>query len=83
MPMQSCEAINNADALLRMGAETNGGDGKFESTANKVGCYCFGQNCYGNDDGIGCWWCVVLARRKDNLPSVEVEPGVCQFDCHI
>ena len=25
----------------------------------------------------------MLARRKDNLPSVEVEPGVCQFDCHI
>jgi len=83
MPMQSCEAINNADALLRVGAETNGGDGKFEAMANKVGCYCFGQNCYGNDDGIGCWWCVVLARRKDDLPSVEVEPGVCQFNCHI
>jgi hypothetical protein len=83
MPMQLCEAINAADALLRVGAETNGGDGKFEVTANKVGCYCFGQNCYGDDDGIGCWWCVVLARRKDDLPSVEVEKGVCQFDCHI
>jgi len=81
MPMQSCEAINAADALLRVGAETNGGNGKFEATANKVGCYCFGQNCYGDDDGIGCWWCVVLARRKDDLPSIEVELGVCQFDC--
>ena len=30
-------------------------DGKFKATANKVGCYCFGQICYGNDDGIGCW----------------------------
>jgi hypothetical protein len=24
-----------------------------------------------------------MARRKDNLPSVEVGPGVCQFDCPI
>ena len=82
MPMQSCEAINAANALLRVGAETNGGNGKFEATANKVGCYCFGQNCYGDDDGTGCWWCMVLARRKDDLPSIEVELGVCQFDCH-
>ncbi len=44
MLMQFCGAINAADALLCMGAETNGGDGKFEVTANKVGCYCFGQN---------------------------------------
>ncbi len=83
MPMQSREAINAADALLREEAEANGGDGKFEAAANKVGCYCYGQNCYGDDDGIGCWWCVELARRKDDLPSVEVEPGVCQFDCPI
>jgi hypothetical protein len=26
---------------------------------------------------------VEMARRKDDLPSVEVEPGVCQFDCPI
>ncbi len=83
MPMQSCKAINAADALLCKEAKANGGDGKLEAVVNKVGCYCFGQNCYGDDDGIGCWWCVDMARRKDDLPSVEVKPGVCQFDCPI
>ncbi len=42
MPMQSREAINAANALLREEAEANGGDGKFETAANKVGCYCYG-----------------------------------------
>jgi hypothetical protein len=79
MLMQLRKAINAADALLREEAEANSGDGKFEAAVNKVGCYCFGQNCYGNDDGIGCWWCVEMVRRKDNLPAVEV----CQFDCPI
>jgi hypothetical protein len=79
MSMQSCKAINAADALLHEGLESNGGDDKFEATANKVGCYCYGQNCYSNDNGIGCWW----SRRKDNLPSIEVEPGVCLFHCPI
>jgi hypothetical protein len=77
------KAINAADALLHKEAKANDNIGKFEAATNKVGCYCFGQNCYGNDDGIECWWCVEIARRKDDLPSVEVEPGVCQFDCPI
>jgi hypothetical protein len=65
MPMQLHEAINAADALLCEEAEANGGDGKFEAGVNKVGCYCYGQNCYGDDGDIGCRWCVEMTRRKD------------------
>ena len=79
MSMQSCKAINNADALLMVAM------GNLKRRPTRLAATVLGrtQNCYGNDDGIGCWWCVVLARRKDDLPFVEVEPGVCQFDCHI
>ncbi len=43
MPMQSREAINAADALLREEAEANGGDGKFEAAANKVAATVMGR----------------------------------------
>ena len=54
MPMQSRENVNAADAWLREEAKANDGDGKFEATATKVGCYCYGQNCFGDEYGIGC-----------------------------
>ena len=40
----------------------------------KVGCYCYSQNCFGDEAGIGCW-CVELAMEKGD-PVKEVEPRV-------
>jgi hypothetical protein len=48
----------------------------------KVGCYCFGQSCFGNKSGIGCWRCVELAREKGDDPP-EVEPSLCWFKCEV
>ena len=61
----------------------NGGNGIFEATTTKVGCYCYVQNCHGDEDGIGCWNCVDLAMKKGDFPTDDVEPGVCRFDCDI
>jgi hypothetical protein len=83
MPLQSREEIIAGDERLRTAAEADDGDGVFQPTETKVGCYCFGQNCYGDKDGIGCWWCVELAMEKCNAPSDEVEPGVCRFNCNV
>jgi hypothetical protein len=85
MPMQSREGVIAADARLREAAEANGGDGKFEATETKVGCYCWGQNCFGDKYGIGCWNCVNLARMKEGgeLSADAVETGVCHFDCDV
>ena len=83
MPMQSREDINAANARLREDAEANDGDGKFEGMATKVGCYCYGQNCFGDEYGIGCWHCVDLAMTIGEVPAVEVDPGLCRFDCDI
>ena len=84
MPMQSREDVHAADARLREAAEANGGDGKFEATETKVGCYCWGQNCFGDRDGIGCWKCVDLAmEEKGELSADVVEPGVCRFNCNV
>ncbi len=54
----------------------------FEPLEMKVGCYCYSQNCFGDESGIGCWWCVELACEKGN-PITDVEPGVCRFSCSI
>ncbi len=62
--------------------EANNGDGKFEAATTKVDCYCFEQNCFGNEEGIGCWRCVELAREKGDDPP-EVEPGLCRFKCEV
>ena len=83
MPMQDCEGVNAADSWLRKAAEANGGDGKFKPTETKVGCYCWGQNCFGDRDGIGCWKCVDLEMGGGELSADAVEPGVCRFDCDI
>ncbi len=83
MPMQSREDVNAANSRLREAAEANGGDGKFEAAEMKVGCYCWGQNCFGDRDGIGCWKCVDLAMEKGELSADAVEPGVCRFDCDV
>jgi hypothetical protein len=83
MPMQSHEGVNAADAQLREAAEANGGNGKFEATETKVGCYCWGQNCFGDRDGIGCWKCVDLVMKEGELLTDVVEPGVCRFDCDV
>ena len=64
MPLQSREDVNAANSLLREKAEANGGDGIFEATTTKVGCYCYVQNCHGDEDGIGCWNCVDLSRQQ-------------------
>ena len=54
----------------------------FEPVEMKVGCYCYSKNCFGDEAGIGCWWCVELAMEKGD-PVEEVEPGVCHFGCAI
>ena len=62
---------------LRATAEDNGGNGKFNTMENKVGYYCYRQNCYGDKHSIGwCWMCVELAMRG-GVPSSDagVEPG--------
>jgi hypothetical protein len=47
MPLQSWEEIIVADEGLRTAAEANSGDGVFQPTEIKVGCYCYNQNCFG------------------------------------
>ena len=81
MPMQNCEGVNAANAWLCQAAMANGGDGKFEATERKVGCYCWGQNCFGDRDGIGYWNCINLTMEECELLYNEVEPGVCHFQC--
>ena len=83
MPMQNREGVHAADSRLREAAEANGGNGKFEATEMKVGCYCWGQNCFGDRDGIGCWKCVDLATEEGELSADVAKPGVCRFDCDI
>jgi hypothetical protein len=82
MPLQSRESINSGDDHLRRAAEANIGDSVFQPVEMKVGCYCYSQNCFGDEAGIGCWWCVELAMEKGD-PVEEVEPGVCRFGCAI
>ncbi len=83
MPMQSRGDINAADAWLRVAAKANSSDGKFEATETKVGCYCYGQNCFGDKDGIGCWKCIDLAMKEGEFLADAVETGVCHFDCNV
>ena len=71
------------DAWLREDAKANNSDVKYEGMATKVGCYCYGQNCFGNEYDIGCWYCVDLAMKNGELPAKEVDNGVCCFDCNI
>ena len=54
----------------------------FEPLETKVGCYCYSQNCFGDESGIGRWRCVELAMEKDD-PIDKVEPGVCRYGCSI
>jgi hypothetical protein len=81
--MQSRKGVNAADAQLREAAEANGGDGKFEATETKVGCYCWGQKCFGDKYGIGRWNCVNLAMKEGEFSADVVETGVCCFNCNI
>jgi hypothetical protein len=85
MPMQSPAEVNAANAWLRAAAEANCGDGKFKGAVDKSGCYCFCQNCFGDENGIGCWHCFELASttKSDDAPSGEMEPGICWFDCDV
>ncbi len=83
MPLQSQDLIISGDERLCRAAEADGGDGRFEPLETKVGCYCFNQNCFGYESGIGCWWCVELATEKEGDVPDEIEPGVCRFDCSI
>ena len=52
-------------------------------TETKVGCYCWGQNCFGDRDCIGCWKCVDLVMEEGELLADAAEPGVCRFDCDV
>ena len=54
MPLRLPDEINANDACLHATAVANGGNGKFNATENKVGCSCYGQNCYGDEHGIRC-----------------------------
>jgi hypothetical protein len=82
MPLQSKDSINSGDDCPRRAAKANGGDGAFEPLEAKVGCYCNSQNRFGDESGIGCWWCVKLAMKKGD-PIDKVEPGVCHYGCSI
>ena len=53
MPLQSGESINSGDDHLCRAVEANGGDGVFEPVEMKVSCYCYFQNCFGDEAGIG------------------------------
>jgi hypothetical protein len=82
--MQLREKVNAIDACQCAAAESNGGDGKFLAAEMKVGCYCLGQNCFGNKEGIKCWWCAKLTQEKGGfLLEVELglEPCLCRFEC--
>ncbi len=58
--------------------------GVLEAMETKVGCNCFGQNCFGNEYGIGCWKCVELAiKNGDILANAVVASGVSCFDCDV
>jgi hypothetical protein len=84
MPMQSPVEVNAANACLRAAAKVDGGNGKFKAAVDKSGCYCFCQNCFGDENGIRCWRCFELATTtKSDVPSGEVEPGICPFDCNV
>ena len=74
--------MNAADSRLRKVAEANGGDGKFDATETKVGCYYWVQNCF-DSDVIGCWKCIDLAIEEGELSANVAQPGVCRFDCDI
>ena len=79
-PLQSSAVISAESEVLRAAALANDGNGKFNPPSNKSGCYCFCQNCFGNENGFGCWYCIELAMERG--PGV---PGLrdCQFDCPI
>ncbi len=78
MPLQSRESINSGDDCLRRAAEANG-DGVFEPVEIKDECYCYSQNCFGDEAGIGCWSCIeldpqksILSLRKMMVPSRQL-----------
>jgi hypothetical protein len=78
--LQSSAVISSESEVLRAAASANDGNGKFDPPSNKSGCYCFCQNCFGDENGIGCWYCVELAmERGPGVPGLRV----CQFDCPI
>ncbi len=82
MPLQSRDSINSGDDRLCRAVKANGRDGVFEPLEKKVGCYCISQNCFGDESGIGCWWCVELVMEKGD-PIIKVEPDVCRYGCSI
>jgi hypothetical protein len=83
MPLQSHAEVNAANAWLRAASKANGGDGKFKASVDKSSCYCFSQNCFGDKDGIKCWRWLELAKTKSDVPSGEVAPGLCHFNCNV
>jgi hypothetical protein len=82
MPLQSRDSINSGDDRLCRAVKANGRDGVFEPLEKKVGCYCISQNCFGDESGIGCWWCVELVMEKGD-PIIKVEPDICHYGCSI
>ena len=88
MPLQSPKEVVAENARRRAAADAiDGGDGKIKGVVDKSGCYCFFQNCFGDEDGIGCWRCFELARTtksdEDAQPSGEMAQGICRFECDV
>ncbi len=52
IPMQSPVEVDPANACLHAAAKAVGGNGKFKAAVDKYGCYCFCQNCFGDEIGI-------------------------------
>jgi hypothetical protein len=75
-------AKSGDEHLCRAAEQVDGEDDRFGPLEMKVGCYCYDQNCFGKESGIGCWWFVKLMSEKGNVPD-EGEPGVSCFDCSI
>ena len=69
MPLQSRAISNAEDARRRAVTEADGGDGGFEPAYTKIGCYCYEQNCFGNEDDIGCRW-----PRRRVMPQQRQSP---------
>ncbi len=84
MRLQSQEEIDAADAHQRVENMENNIIGT-QGVATTTGCYCYDQNCHGDENGIGCWKCTELAF-SGVAPSTsdETVPGfLCQFGCDV
>ncbi len=80
MRLQSQEEIDTADARQCAENMENNVIGT-KGVATKTGCYCYDQNCHGDENGIGCWKCTKLAF-SGVAPSM-LDETVLGFLCRI